>query len=67
MKRILSLSSIVLILTFLLVSCGKDPKIEKGEWKRVLFIPTGVLLSKVSYNEGNSVPGIAQAVVIEHC
>lgn len=31
MKRILSLSSIVLILTFLLVSCGKDPKIEKGE------------------------------------
>ena len=43
------------------------PKIEKGEWKRVLFIPTGALLSKVSYNEGNSVPGIAQAVVIEHC
>ena len=31
MKRILSLSSIVLILTFLLVSCGKYPKIEKGE------------------------------------
>ena len=43
------------------------PKIEKGEWKRVLFVPTGALLSKVSYNEGKSVPGIAQAVVIEHC
>ena len=43
------------------------PKIEKGEWKRVLFVPTGALLSKVSYNEGKGVPGIAQAVVIEHC
>ena len=43
------------------------PKIEKGEWKRILFIPTGALLSKVSYNEGKSVPGIAQAVVAEHC
>lgn len=43
------------------------PKIEKGEWKRILFVPTGALLSKVSYNEGKSVPGIAQAVVVEHC
>ena len=43
------------------------PKIEKGEWKRILFVPTGALLSKVSFNEGKSVPGIAQAVVIEHC
>ena len=43
------------------------PKIETGEWKRVLFVPTGALLSKVSYTEGQSVPGIAQAVVVEHC
>ena len=43
------------------------PKVEKGEWKRILFIPTGALLSKVSYNEGKSVPVIAQAVVAEHC
>ena len=43
------------------------PKIEKGEWKKILFIPTGARLSKVSYNEGKSVPGIAQAVVVEHC
>ena len=41
------------------------PKISSGEWKRVLFVPTGALLSKVSFNEGNSVPGIAHAVVIE--
>lgn len=42
------------------------PKIVSGQWRRVLLVPTGALLSKVSYNEGKSVPGIAQAVVIEH-
>lgn len=41
------------------------PKVESGEWKRVLFVPTGALLSKVSFAEGGSVPGIAQAVVVE--
>lgn len=41
------------------------PNIEKGIWKRVLFVPTGALLSPTSYNEGKSVPGIAHAVVIE--
>lgn len=40
-------------------------KMEANEWKRVLFIPTGALLSTVSFNEGNSVPGIAHAVVLE--
>ncbi len=40
-------------------------KIEEGVWKRVLFVPTGALLSKISYNEGQSVPGIAHGVVIE--
>ena len=43
------------------------PKIEKGEWKRVLFVPTGALMSTVSFNEGASVPGIAHGIVIEHC
>lgn len=42
------------------------PEIVSGEWKRILFIPTGALLSKVSFNEGDPVPGIAHAVVIEH-
>lgn len=41
------------------------PKIEAGDWKRVLFVPTGAMLSKVSFNEGGTVPGIAQAVVLE--
>lgn len=43
------------------------PKIERGEWKKVLFIPTGALMSTVSFNEGDSVPGIAHGIVLEHC
>ena len=42
------------------------PRIREGIWKRVLFVPTGALLSTVSFNEGQSVPGIAHGVVIEH-
>ena len=42
------------------------PKLEKGEWKRVLFVPTGALMSTVSFNEGASVPGIAHGIVLEH-
>lgn len=43
------------------------PKLDRGEWKRVLFVPTGALMSTVSYNEGASVPGIAHGIVLEHC
>ena len=43
------------------------PKIQSGEWKRVLFVPTGALMSTVSFNEGQSVPGIAHGIVLEHC
>ena len=39
--------------------------IEEGVWKKVLFVPTGALLSKTSFNEGKTVPGIAHAIVIE--
>ena len=50
------------------VLCGYIlPRIQQGEWKRVLFMPTGALLSTVSFNEGASVPGIAHAIMIEHC
>ncbi|MEE1248333.1 MAG: stage V sporulation protein AD [Lachnospiraceae bacterium] len=41
------------------------PKLMNGEWKRVLFVPTGALLSTVSFNEGQNVPGIAHAVILE--
>ncbi len=42
------------------------PKLEKGTYKRILFVPTGALLSTVSFNEGQSIPGIAHAVVLEY-
>lgn len=41
------------------------PKLMDGTWKRVLFLPTGALLSTVSYNEGQSIPGIAHGVILE--
>ena len=48
------------------VLCGHIlNRIQRGEWRKVLFVPTGALLSPVSFNEGQSVPGIAHAVVIE--
>ena len=40
-------------------------QLEEGNWKKVLFMPTGALLSKTSFNEGMSVPGIAHGIVIE--
>lgn len=40
-------------------------RIREGEYSRVLFVPTGALLSTISFNEGRTVPGIAHAVVIE--
>lgn len=42
------------------------PLLEHGDWRRVLFVPTGALLSPTSFNEGQSVPGIAHGVVLEH-
>ena len=41
------------------------PNIQAGIWKRVLFIPTGALLSTVSFNEGQTIPGIAHGVILE--
>lgn len=40
-------------------------QLEEKNWKKVLFMPTGALLSKTSFNEGKSVPGIAHGLVIE--
>lgn len=40
-------------------------QIKEKKWKKILFVPTGALLSPVSHNEGLSVPGIAHGVVIE--
>lgn len=43
------------------------PMVASGKWKRILFVPTGALMSTVSFNEGNTVAGIAHGIVIEHC
>ncbi|MGN0415384.1 MAG: stage V sporulation protein AD [Agathobacter sp.] len=43
------------------------PMLANGELKRILFVPTGALLSTVSFNEGETIPAIAHGVVIEAC
>lgn len=40
-------------------------KMREGEWKRVLIMSTGALLSTVSPFQGESIPGIAHAIVME--
>lgn len=41
------------------------PKIKSGEYKRVLFCPTGALLSPTAIQQGESIPSVAHAIVIE--
>ena len=43
------------------------PKLRSGEWKRVLFVPTGALLSKMRSEEGVTIPAIAHGIVLESC
>ena len=50
----------------LVLSAKILPRLASGEWKKVLFVPTGALLSQVSSNEGRSIPAIAHAVYLEH-
>lgn len=40
-------------------------RMRAGEWKRILVIATGALLSPISYQQGESIPCIAHAVAIE--
>ncbi|SDC68238.1 stage V sporulation protein AD [Paenibacillus sp. UNCCL117] len=40
-------------------------QLRKGELKRVLVVATGALLSPLSFQQGESIPGIAHAVAIE--
>ena len=39
---------------------------EKGVWNRVLFAATGALMSPLSVQQGDSIPGICHAVVLEN-
>ncbi len=40
-------------------------KVKRGDIKKMMLIPTGALLSTTSTQQGESIPGIAHAVVIE--
>lgn len=40
-------------------------KLKENSWQKVLFVPTGALLSTVSFNIGNTVPGMAHGVMVE--
>ena len=42
-------------------------KIKLKEYKKVLFVATGALLSTTSSQQGDTIPGISHAVVIEAC
>ena len=47
------------------VLCGYLlPELRRGRWQRVLFAPTGALLSTTSAFQGESIPGICHAVVL---
>ena len=41
------------------------PQMRSRIWKRVLFAPTGALLSPTSSFQGESIPGICHAVILE--
>ncbi len=41
------------------------PKLKSGELNKVLFLATGALLSTVSSQQGESIPSISHAVVLE--
>ena len=41
------------------------PKLQSGEWKRVLFMATGALLSPTTNQQGETIPGVAHAVILE--
>ena len=41
------------------------PGMRAGKWKRVLFAPTGALLSPTSSFQGESIPGICHAVCLD--
>lgn len=42
------------------------PKLRKKEINKVLFVATGALMSPVSLGQGESIPSIAHAVIIEN-
>ena len=49
------------------VLCGHLlPQLERGSLRRILFLATGALMSTTSSQQGETIPGIAHAIVLEH-
>ena len=40
-------------------------RFQRGELRRVLFMATGALLSTTSSQQGDTIPGVAHAIVLE--
>ena len=40
-------------------------KMKKGEYKKVLLVATGALMSTTASQQGESIPGVSHAVVLE--
>ena len=40
-------------------------KMREGQYKKILFLPTGALLSATSTQQGETIPGVCHAIVIE--
>lgn len=40
-------------------------KLRKGELRRVLFMPTGALMSTTAAQQGETIPGVCHAIVVE--
>ena len=39
---------------------------REGKWNRIIFAPTGALLSPTSTMQGESIPGVCHAVILEN-
>ena len=42
------------------------PKLKSGEWKNVLYVATGAMMSPASVQQGLSIPGIAHAIHLSY-
>ena len=41
-------------------------EMREGKWNRIVFAPTGALLSPTSTMQGESIPGVCHAVILEN-
>ena len=48
-----------------ILSAAILPRLKRGEWRRVLFMATGALLSPTTSQQGETIPGVAHAVALE--